>query len=110
MKCRCLRICYVGDRIRNPGEVYDLPDGVEQSPKNFAPVEPVADVVVALEPSDAVTANKEEATVPPAEKEHTEPDPPAKNLVCPFCGKDDIKSKGGLKTHKKTCKDNPKNK
>jgi len=31
----CLRDCYVGDRFRRQGEIYDLPDDMEKSPKNF---------------------------------------------------------------------------
>lgn len=44
MKYLCLRTCYVNDRLWKVGEVYDLPDGMEKSERNFKPVEQPVEV------------------------------------------------------------------
>lgn len=58
----CLRDCFVYDRFHYEGKVYDLPDRIEKSPKNFRLV-------------------GEAPTLLPA------PQSPVKTYQCPKCGK-----------------------
>jgi hypothetical protein len=39
MKYQCLRDCFVNSRLWREGQVYNLPDTMEKSPKNFKPVQ-----------------------------------------------------------------------
>ena len=70
MKYICLRNCYVNDRFWHQGEVYELPDDMVKSEKNFKPVSDVPE----------------------------SPTSPAEGNVCPVCGKE-CKSPFGLKAH-----------
>ena len=45
MKYLCLRNCYTGEQLYYGGTVYDLPDAMRKSEKNFRPLS--ADAVVA---------------------------------------------------------------
>ena len=99
--------------MRIAGEEYEIVGSTVISPKNFVSMEPVADVVVELTPENATTTVKEETTAPPPDPATTEPDAKtetatlapvtAKEFKCPECGQI-CKSKGGLKTHRKTHK------
>jgi len=113
MKYQCLRTCYVGDRMRIAGEEYEIVGSTVISPKNFVSSEPIVDVVVEVEETNAVTTIVESTTEPttlePSVDTTTEPNTeevtttPAKEFKCPECGQI-CKSKGGLKTHRKTHK------
>ena len=39
MKYKCLRVCYVNDVLWQEGKIYDLPDSMVKSPKNFVSLE-----------------------------------------------------------------------
>lgn len=55
MKYLCLRKCYVGDYLYEKGEVYDLPDSLEKSPKNFQSLEKKAEPAI----SEVATEEKQ---------------------------------------------------
>ena len=74
MKFLCLRDCYVNDRFWHQGEVYELPEAMEKSEKNFKPIE---------EP------------IPDAPELPTSP---VESNICPVCGKE-CKSPFGLRAH-----------
>ena len=58
MRYLVLRTCFVNDRLWREGDVYELPENMHKSPKNFKPID-VPQVV-------AVTATTETES-PPAE-------------------------------------------
>jgi len=76
-----LRDCYVGELYRYGGEVYELPDDMEKSEKNFMLME-------GQEP----TPEAVESMASPIEE--------VVNIVCPVCGKE-CKSSFGLKAHQR---------
>ncbi len=74
MKYRCLRACYVEDRLFAKGESYDLPDAFPKYEKNFELM---------------------------GEPESTSP---TSNLVCTECGrecKSELGLKSHMRTHQK---------
>ncbi len=75
MKYQCLRDCFTSASFYREGMVYDLPDAMPKSAKNFAPVEAVK------EPEKAVV--------------------PENNLKCPVCGRE-CKSAFGLYSHRRS--------
>jgi hypothetical protein len=46
-----LRDCFVGDRYYHQGQVYDLPESLEKSPKNFRAIDEAAAPVIPAEPA-----------------------------------------------------------
>jgi len=95
MKYITLRDCYVNDRLWRKGEVYELPDEMNKSEKNFKPLD---------EPAPAPVPDKTEpapAPVPASALEsEPEPEPTPETLKCPSCGKE-CKSVFGLRAHMK---------
>ena len=87
MNYRCKRTCFVGDRLWREGEVYELPENIHKSPKNFMPLDgqPIAEV----------KAEVKEAVTPAVEAES--------GFKCKTCNRV-FKTRGGLKIHKKSHK------
>lgn len=96
-KYLCLRNCFVNVVLWKEGKVYDLPDEMEKSPKNFRLVgEPAP--APAPEPAPQPTSEAQRAKIEPV-KEVAKQTP----LICPSCGRE-CKSDFGLKSHMRSHK------
>jgi len=83
MKYKCLRTCYVNDRLWKGGETYNLPDTMEKHPKNFEPLE------------GEIVKEKDYLIKPVVEEQEEE------IFKCAECGKE-CKTKASLSNHVKT--------
>lgn len=90
MRYLTLRDCYVNDRLWREGDIYELPEAMEKSPKNFKPLDEPRVAEVKEEPIEAVTATTETAEDSPAEIDG--------GFKCEACGRV-CKSEFGLKSH-----------
>jgi len=77
LKYLCLRDCYTNDHFYRNGDVYDLPDNVKKSEKNFGVIESPKPVKVVEVPDNP--------------------------LKCPVCGRE-CKAPLGLASHMRTHK------
>jgi hypothetical protein len=75
MEYKCLRDCFVNSVLWREGNIYNLPDSMHKSPKNFRPL------------SEPLQSKSE-----------------AGGFVCEVCGKE-LKTKLALSGHKRTHKE-----
>ncbi len=87
MKYKALRTCYVADRLWREGEIYELPDDMHKSEKNFMPLDGQPVVEVKAEVKEAVTVATEATD----------------GFKCEVCGKV-CKNKLGLSGHMRSHK------
>ena len=87
MNYRCIRTCLVADHLWREGDIYDLPDDMHKSEKNFMPLD--------SKPIAEAKPEVKEAVTPVVE--------PDKGFVCPTCNKV-LKNKIGLIGHMRSHK------